>query len=102
MGHTYSIDFDHIRTESEKGTKLPSTIHHFGRLEVYSHQEIPTERLLGIVDEVKRALPKGLTIDKFEETVYRVLEEKNLRRFERVINHGSIGKIEYEQGKTLV
>jgi len=100
MGHKYSIDYEHIRIEFEKETKLHTPIHHLGCLYVYSDKEIPTEILHGIVDEVERTLPEGLTVDKFEENVYRLLEEKGLRRFERVEDHGPIGKIKYEQEKT--
>lgn len=92
LGHTYSIDFDYVKIKSEQEIES----HYIGTLYVYSNLEIPTERLHEIIDEVEKTLPKGLTTDKFKESIYRALEEKGLRRFEGVKDHGIIGKIKYE------
>ena len=92
-GHKYSIDFDYVMIKSEQEIES----HYIGTLYVYSNLEIPTERLREIIDEVKRELPEGLRSDNFEEILYRALEEKGLRRFEGIKNHGLIGKIKYEQ-----
>lgn len=92
-GYKYSIDFDYIKSKSEQEIES----HYMGTLYVYSDMEIPTERLHEIIDEVEKTLPKGLTADKFKENIYHVLEEKGLRRFEDVKDHGIIGKIKYEQ-----
>ena len=94
-GHKYSINFDHFRTELKP-------VHYRGRLYVYSNQEIPTNRLHEILEEVERTLPKGLTTDDFRESLYSALEEKGLRRFERAEDHGLIGEIKYDQEKTPI
>ena len=92
-GHKYSIDFDYLKSKSEQEVES----HYIGTFYVYSNLEIPTERSREIIDEIERTLPKDLTADNFEESLYRALEEKGLRRFEGVKDHGLIGKIEYEQ-----
>lgn len=93
LGHKYSIDFEHVKIKSEQEIES----HYIGRLCVYSNLEIPTERSREIIDEIERTLPKDLTADNFEESLYRALEEKGLRRFEGIEDHGPIGKIKYKQ-----
>ena len=97
-GHKYSIDFEYAKIKSEQEIRS----HYIGRYAVYANREIPTDRLHEIIDEVERTLPKDLTADNFEESVYRALEEKGLRRFQSVKDHGLIRKIKYEQKETPV
>ena len=94
-GHKYSIDFDHFRAK-------PKPVRYIGCLFVYSNKEISTNRLHEILDEVERTLPEGLTAEDFSERLYIALEEKGLRRFKQVKDHGHIGEIKYEQKETPV